>query len=153
MNTTINNIDSATQPVIPLSAENIYVHFVTNHGPRLIEVTEVVEIIPMVQIDASQRSSGNREFAGLINYRGKIIPVFDITNGESCREPDINHFLIVAATAANSLAIIATEVTQLVSVIDSDISSIKPLNGESFRMAKVHEHMVRIVKTDEFVRT
>jgi len=131
-------------------SENIYVHFVSGLGSRLIHVEEVVEVIPMVMLDESGTDSSN-SLRGLFNYRGKIIPVFDICSDAVKTTLGADKFLIVTCVDDRSLAVVASEVNQLVSVELSDISHITPVGESSFLVAKVNDLMIRIINTADFL--
>lgn len=132
--------------------DNTYVHFITDSGARLIAVSEVVEIVPMVMLDQSKTGESVSGFKGLFNYRGRIIPVFELSADKNIKPLDVSHFLIVTSVSGSSIAIVATEVNQLVSVLSSDISHINPLGEQSFSVAKVNDSMLRVVHTRDFLQ-
>lgn len=129
-----------------------FIHFVTAHGPRLIEVTEVVEVIPMVWLERDSEAENNPYYIGLLNYRGKIISVFDPAGQAQSFIPNPENFLIVCSNGEQHIALVAIEVNQLVDIEKKEIRSIDALNQASFLAAKHNDQIIRVLRTDDYLR-
>ena len=129
-----------------------FIHFTTANGPRLINVTEVVEVIPMVWLERDSDAIDNAYYIGLLNYRGNIISVFDPAGGAQQFVPQPDHFLIVCSNSVQTIALIATEVHQLVDIDKDEIRQIDALNQASFSAAKLKDKIIRIVTTSDYIK-
>lgn len=129
-----------------------FIHFTTANGERLIDVVEVVEVIPMVWLERDTDALSNDYYIGLLNYRGQIISVFDPAGGAKHFQPNPDHFLIVCRSSSQTIALIATEVHQLVEIEKQEITQIDALNQASFSAAKLKDKIIRIVCTNDFIR-
>lgn len=129
-----------------------FIHFTTTNGPRLINVTEVVEVIPMVWLERDSDAIDNAYYVGLLNYRGNIISVFDPAGGAQHFKPHPDNFLIVCSNGIQTIALIATEVHQLADIDKQEIRQIDALNQTSFSAAKLKDKIIRIVTTSDYIK-
>lgn len=128
-----------------------YLHFKSSVGRRLLSVSEIVEVIPMVSLQREDADALNEKFCGLLNFRGSVVPVFSLSKYEEffCKNPSA--FLIVSKNETNKLAIVAEELDYLLDIRDDQINSVRSSNGNEFNVAKIGDDMVRIVQTKEFI--
>ena len=129
-----------------------FIHFTTANGSRLINVAEVVEVIPMVWLERDSDAVDHAFYIGLLNYRGNIISVFDPAGGAKQFQAHPDHFLIVCSNGIQTIALIAMEVHQLVEIEAQEIQQIDALNQASFSAAKLKDKIVRIVSTDDYLQ-
>ncbi len=126
-----------------------FLHFQSSAGSRLVRVSQVVEVIPMVALQHEQTDSN--QFCGLLNYRGKIIPVFDLLRADENALLDMKAFLIVTQCYGSDVALIACEVKLIFELMVEAVQIIAPANLAHFEVAKVEGEMVRVVNLQEFV--
>lgn len=132
--------------------ESQYLHFESSVGKRLISVAEVVEVIPMVFLQREASDVHQQNFCGLLNFRGNIVPVFNLSAYEQSSCFAISNHLIIASTEAGLVGIVALEVDYLVDIQATDLRDVSPTQGQSFMVAKIDSDMVRIVSATEFIR-
>ena len=126
-----------------------YLHFESSLGSRLVSVSDVVEVIPLVALEPQE--SQDPLFCGLLNYRGKIVPVFDLSASEKNRLHDIQSFLIVAQCEEHGIAFLAKEVNAIIDVSPELISEIRSNSSPTFYVAKWADNLLRIVEPREFI--
>ncbi|MEZ5493911.1 MAG: chemotaxis protein CheW [Pseudomonadales bacterium] len=126
-----------------------YLHFESSLGSRLVNVSDVVEVIPLVALQP--QGSEDPLFCGLLNYRGQIVPVFDLSASSQERLHDAQSFLIVAQCENQGIAFLAKEVNSIIDVAPELISEIRPANSPMFHVAKWADDILRIVEPREFI--
>ncbi len=126
-----------------------YLHFESSLGSRLVSVSDVVEVIPLVALQPQE--SEDPLFCGLLNYRGKIVPVFDLSTPAQDRLRDTQSFLIVAQCEDHGIAFLAKEVNAIIDVTPELISEIRPASSPAFHVAKWADNILRIVEPREFI--
>lgn len=129
-----------------------FLHFQSSAGRRLIAVDQIIEVIPMVWLQREDSDAANPFFCGLLNFRGKIVPVYTVSNYQEKFACDPSAFLIVAETEQGMIAVLALEVDYLVSVNTLEISQISSAGGKVVNAAKVDDEMIRIVVPREFLQ-
>jgi len=92
-----------------------FVRFRGSAGGRLIPLAAVVEVIPMVRLRSSEQG-GNPRYCGLLHFRGRVVPVFDLVDGRRSGLHNPDHFLVVTRGQAGERAIVAHEVEDIVEV-------------------------------------
>ncbi|HSC76350.1 MAG TPA: chemotaxis protein CheW [Pseudomonadales bacterium] len=127
-----------------------FLFFASSVGPRLVPVTEVIEVIPFVKL---QREPGNNDrFCGLLNYRGKVLPVFDFMACDTNPSRDIRRFLIVTHGEYGDACLVAQEVNHLISVEDDKVFPVQASAEHHFMVAKCGDVIIRIVSAGEFIQ-
>ncbi len=129
-----------------------YLHFQSSVGRRLINVEEVVEVIPMVMLQREEADAQNKKFCGLMNFRGNIVPVFNLSGYEEETCIDVGNLLIVSHTEAGLVALLAREVDYLVNIEHDELTRVNPIGGEPFLVSKINNEMVRLVSANEFIQ-
>lgn len=129
-----------------------YLRFQSYAGSRLINVDEVVEVIPMVLLQRENADDGQENFCGLLNFRGDIVPVFNLASYNETACLDISNLLIISSTDAGLVAIVAIEVDYPLNIANENLRDINPSQGKQFRVAKIDSDMVRIVSAKELLQ-
>lgn len=122
--------------------------FTSTVGARLLPVQHVVEVIPFVRLQA--QVSSNPCFRGLLNYRGRVLPVFDFSICQADDNQDHRRFLVITTSEAGDVCLLADEVQYLLEVPNESIFPVKSAGNERFLVAKVGKDMIRIVDMLEF---
>jgi chemotaxis signal transduction protein len=102
-------------------------------------------------VSLQREITDNQHFCGLLNFRGKIVPVFDLVKSEERHILDINAFLVVTHSDGRDAALIAIEVNGIVDIEDTAISTITPIDQPAFHVAKLGNDMVRLASPQEFI--
>lgn len=97
---------------------NSYVLISATQQKKLISVSHIREIVPLMAIETGARRS--RFFRGLINLRGEIIPVFDLEEGPVRFSPD-RFILISDSEDGQPMGLIVDDVFDIVSVSPQDV--------------------------------
>lgn len=129
-----------------------FIHFITARGARLINVSEVVEVIPMVWLERDSDAVESAYYIGLLNYRGQIISVFDPAGNAQNFLPSPEGFLIVSSNGQQTIALLADEVNQLVEIDTESVREISAIDQQAFSAAKVNGQIIRIVTTADYLQ-
>lgn len=84
-------------------------------GPRLLPLTAVVEVLPMVALETFGVEPGAC-FAGVLHYRGALVPVFDTAPLPPQPELSPDWYLVLARCTAGLVAVVGHEVEDIVEV-------------------------------------
>ena len=78
---------------------------------RLVRLEDIVECIPMVQLDENH-GVDNPRYRGLLHFRGRVVPVVDLFADE--HQPlELKWFLLVLRSGAQEIALVVREVFQI----------------------------------------
>lgn len=122
--------------------------FSTAAGQRLLPVQQVVEVIPFVQLQ--KEASPNPLFRGLLNYRGKVLPVFDFAAQPDDPYRDCRSFLVVTRSSHGELGLVAEEVHHLLVAPAEDLFTIAASATRAFDVVKDGDAMIRIVDVQDY---
>jgi purine-binding chemotaxis protein CheW len=119
------------------------------------DIYELQEIIRMVEITRIPKASSFIE--GVINLRGKVIPVIDLKKKFGIKGDDnpSERRIIVANVGGQTAGLIVDRVSEVTSVRDEDIEpppAVLELEGRFINgLAKLGERIVILLKADEIL--
>lgn len=90
-----------------------FVRFRGSSGERLVHLSVVVEVIPMVRL-TSREHHGNQRYCGMLHFRGRVIPVFDLDHRDVALLDNPDNFLVVTRQGAREQAIVASEIGEII---------------------------------------
>ena len=127
--------------------EEQYVKVDSNGRLRLIPLSSVIEIIPMLELrEADGETDGFRGFA---NLRGQTISVFD--SDGSRRRTSPNQFILVIRNPAGAFGLIVDEVHHVLALPTEAITA-KPVgNNRSRSVALVEGEILQIMDPAELI--
>lgn len=127
-----------------------FLRFTSGIGERLVDAGDIVEVIPMIALQRDSDDDENPRFCGVFDYRGHIVPVFDLQpyRDKNIQNPDI--FLVIVYGKASLLALVAYDIDDLVEVEADNINEVRPESGTPFRVAKIQENLIKVVNPDRF---
>lgn len=125
-----------------------FLRFRSGDVERLVDAAEIVEVVPMVALRAGDGDIAHEKYAGLLDYRGHVVPVFDLAGRSgACQRSD--SFLVVLGNEDEKTAVVATEVDEVVQLDNDCLSTLKVATARSILVGKVGQDMVRVLTVAE----
>ena len=124
--------------------------FRRNDAERLINASDVIEVIPMVHLRKEHDDQENPRYAGLLDYRGKVVPVFDLI-ADPASQLEIENFLIVMHHAGKLAAVIATGVDDLVTLAGEQLTHIQVSADKYIDVGKTEDRVIKILSAGELL--
>ncbi len=113
---------------------------------RLVRLDDIVECIPMVQLD-EQRRADTPHYRGLLHFRGRVVPVVDLQQGP--RPPlEPKWFLLVLRSRTQEIALVVREVFQISAYDAADCESICIGAEEELTVVSSHSRMLRVIEPE-----
>lgn len=152
-----NTMDLLNQQLTNYSAENQYVSFNLDDEEYGIDVLLVQEIIRYQK--PTKVPNGNRIIQGVINFRGKVIPLIDMRAkfGLLGKEYDIFTVIIVLEIKGKTVGMIVDRVSDIVSfsldnIQEADEEFINDLKAEYLKgMGKLDKRLVMLLEPDKIL--
>ena len=120
-----------------------FVRFDTGAGPRILPIENVVEVIPTVHLDETQ-AAGAPEYRGLLQYRGQVLPVFDLGNTTTGTYLPVDWYLVVASTDAGMFALAVSDVHHVIEVDISQCTSMDTGMGQRVDVVHLGKDILRV---------
>ncbi|MFW6022308.1 MAG: chemotaxis protein CheW [Halanaerobiaceae bacterium] len=140
-----NALNILNQQLTSISAENQYVTFQIEGETYGIDIMLVQEII---RYNAPTRVyNANPVIKGVINFRGKVIPIIDMHKKFNLKEQDYDNFTVVIIFEAlnKTMGIIVDRVSDIVSFSEENIQIVDEEFAEDIKT----EHLKGIAKIDD----
>lgn len=102
----------------------------------------------MVRLDKTE-GEGNGLYRGLLAFRGRTLPVFDLNPATEEVERS-EWFLVVARSASQEFALVAREIHDLIEVAEDDLAQLQTGGERPVSVASVGGELVRIVDSETF---
>lgn len=111
---------------------------------RLVRLQDIVECIPMVQLD-EQRGADHPHHRGLLHFRGRVVPVFDIAADQG---PDLEPewFLVVLRGEQQEIALVAREVSEIFTCAEEACEEVHIGTGRILTVVGSSAGMLRVVE-------
>lgn len=117
---------------------------------RLVRLEDVVECIPMVAIEEAQ-SATNPNYRGLLHFRGRVVPVFEVDGGGG-EALDIGWFLLILRSGEQEVALVARDVFEIMSCPAADYRRVA-IGRESYQtVVSTESRVYQVVEPDELSR-
>jgi chemotaxis signal transduction protein len=124
-----------------------FVRFRGSGGERLLPLSSVVEIIPMLRLLGGEHE-GNHRYCGALHFRGRVIPVFDLEDGGCAGLDNPAYFLVVARGISSERAIVAHDVDDIVEVASESCSELDIGGPQPVRIVDVEGTLLKVVDPD-----
>lgn len=128
-----------------------FVRFCGSGGERLIPLTAVVEIIPMLRL-LEGKHEGNRRYCGALHFRGRVIPVFDLEDGDTATLDNPAHFLVVTRGRERERAIVAHDVDDIIEVERQACSQLDTGGAYPVCVVDVDGELIKVVDPDRLAQ-
>ena len=133
------------------SQKKHFLHLFCGDSERLIHASEVIEVIPMVQLRKEDDDKSDPHYSGLLDYRGQVIPVFNLP-GEDPEYLDPANFIVITRKNDEYASVIASDVDDLIEIAQSDISTVRLTGDREIEVGKLDGRVVKILSPSEYFR-
>ena len=153
-----NTMHILEQQLTGVSVENQYLSFFIGEEEYAVEVLLVQEIIRYTQ--PTRVPNAPRAVRGVINFRGKIIPVLDMRRKFSLEDKEYDSFnvIIVLKVKEKIMGMVVDSVSDVLSFSDEDIQDTKEEMGEEIEMQHIKglgklsdERLIQIIAPDKML--
>ena len=118
-----------------------FVHFEGGAGERLIDLSDLVEVLPMLAPEGDERARGRR-YLGISRVRGEVVPLLTLSPVDDI---DPNWLLIIAHGPNGWIGIVAREVFGVME-LPASCCRVMPTDGDThFETATIDDRVVEIV--------
>lgn len=111
-------------------------------------LSDVHEIVPMMSLEGIEGGGGNCR--GLVNLRGEIIPVFDLSGPDAALAP--SRFILVSRAGQDPIGLIADDVVDLLSVPEGQVVSRVVGDARSVVVARIDDELIPVIEPADVLR-
>jgi chemotaxis signal transduction protein len=123
--------------------ETSLVRYRVDTHQECIRLSQVTEIIPMVALDPPPERAAE-ECLGILHYRGKLLPVFDIQQNQEAYSIDPGDYLMVMAEQEPAQAMRVSEVIEVFSVASNTIEQVAVGPKEVAELMQFESHSLQV---------
>ncbi len=116
---------------------------------RLVRLEDIVECIPMVELDEQQRAD-HPQYRGLLHFRGRVVPVFDLAE-EHGQPLEPSWFLIVLRARRQEIAVVARQVFEILTSAAADYESVDIGHGQSLTVVSSDSQMLQVLEPEKLL--
>ncbi len=127
-----------------------FLHFQTSLGKRLVILNEVTEVLPMVALDYSE-TEGNDLYCGLLHFRGRVVPVFDVQQRTQKSLQCLDLFLIVLNNEQQEMAIVASDIYGIVEAPAECWQTLQTGSKRPIEVVNIEGEFLRILVPEDLV--
>jgi chemotaxis-related protein WspB len=130
--------------------------FYVNEIQYAISCKQIVEVISLVELQKIAQMP--KYIAGLLNYRGEIIPIIDLCElliENQCSNKLSTRIIIVNYKSIQNnfyrLGMIAEKVTETLNIQETDINHLKLIEGKSFYLREItdtQQSMITLIEIE-----
>lgn len=126
-----------------------FLRFRPGEEERLVRLEDIVECIPMVALEQARREE-SLHYRGLLHFRGRVVPVFDVSQGQSERlDPD--WFLLVLQASEQEVAVVARDVFEILSRPAGDYREVSIGEGSRMAVVSAERRLFQVLEPDELI--
>jgi chemotaxis signal transduction protein len=123
--------------------ETSLIRYRIEHREECIRLSQVTEIIPMVQLDPPPEGD-QKGCIGLLHYRGRLLPVFDLLKNPKQKELQTSDYLMVMAEKEPASAVRVSEVKEVMTVQSDQIEQVKVGPGEYAELLQLEDSSIQV---------
>lgn len=111
-------------------------------------LSDVREIVPMMSLEGIE--SGGKTCRGLLNLRGEILPVFDLSGPDAPLAP--SRFILVSRAGHDPIGLIADDVVDFLSVPEGQVVSRLVGDARTVLVARVGDELIPVIEPADVLR-
>lgn len=126
-----------------------FLHCRPAEDDRLVRLEDIVECIPMVQIDEQHRPD-NPHYRGLLHFRGRVLPVVDLAD-DGLQPLQPQWFLLVLCAEDRELALVTRRVFQIASYPSHSCDRVDIGADDALTVVSTDSRMLRVIEPDSLL--
>lgn len=126
-----------------------FLHCRPADGDRLVRLENIVECIPMVELDEQHRPD-NPHYRGLLHFRGRVLPVVDLAD-DSSQALQPTWLLLVLCTEDRELALVTRQVFQIASYPSDRCKRVDIGSGDTLTVVSSDSRMLRVIEPESLL--
>lgn len=124
-----------------------FIHFRSGKTDMLIRIEDVDEVVPVMTLTEVAYLGGRCR--GMLNLRGEMIPVFEVSGAEPSAEGSLSQLILVGKSDSEPLGIVVDDVEDVVVVPADRVAQRRLGGGREATFARIDDTLLPVLDPAE----